>query len=1755
MSIICDSCFDSGLSYSEGYECSACNNYDLCLRCQQGASSHIHGNGHYVQRRDGGLAAADVLVLNEKPEAALKRAAPKLSFFRHKFDSAELQSFVNAMRGNKTLKELSFRDSGLTPEDAELVVSIMQGNSTLTMLDLSRNAIGDSVGMIARSIFQTPGSALTFVDFSATGMTLDALEVLCDVLKTNSSVEILSLRQNAFGEDCGKPLAEMLRVNSTLTSLLLRHNQLGRPNRYGGGEGTVPASMDPVQEIVDALLEGFKKSALQRRLSWSGRKSGSKSSGSKLECLELSSNGLTIMQLNHLGRLIQSGFALRRLEIDGNFYGVSSVEFVPFFESIAKGAGLEYLAMQSTGVFQDFNRWGYYRHHESESEEEKIGEEEAKRRHAEDQVKIAAAVAKALKEGMPSESLILSYNGFDAAGAEEFAKGLAESELNNLQIDGNGFAEGAQVPILKALKTSKLHTLSLYGATSMDIDTTKELANSLAVSETLEIVRLNYFPEGSGGLFAQSLRKNRVLKSLILQETSLGEGEGGLIARALSAAHNDGETSALESLQLYRCGLTPTDIAAFVDLIENNISKLKFLNIGGNDVRQQEVHNIAKAMEVNQKIETLVMTRTGIRDEDVDVLRRMLARNSTLKYFVVTNTVLSVLGFTMLWVDNEDIVVSSLQKGMEFRAIAEFVRQQGVSILHSIPERILEINNPQERTQKLLEHIDRFKNGVGSIKQAKVLIVGAGNAGKTSLCNCIMHGAKDGKPVPAGASRATIGVNVTQKKVTNPETSEEGELYIWDFGGQEDYFMTHSFFLSRRSVVVVVVDLDACDPDDPVSFEKHAGQWLRALQAQVSRPKVILIGTKADLVIKNSPKREGFDPVAYKMDALRKQILNMNSELRNEMDNHRVRMEKSIGATRLEEYRRIKMLNSLEFFAGKQGAIGYTTSFEDRSTIQDFLDFLVEVATDSKYGIVLSVPKDVEKFSQAILDVENKVLLNKDDEARSLCFDMEDKYFSESIELLHDVGQVVWLKNDPRLKNQIFIRPQWIVDIFASVFRHDMFDNQEAKEGESTDGYAQKLVPPLSKQEFAKFREEGVLKRRTLASLWKNSPNPFVAAMDEEDISMCISLLVSLGLASDAVPQEKSGGTMKGEDNAPFLIPFYCRTKSKKTKKKKKTPVEKLEYVYEFFTYLPHGLFTRFVANCNLSLEEAYQSRLVASVPDTDFSVVAYESRVHPKNKGAKTGDDDIMMESTLGGDGRGRIVLVGEVPLTKSAEHSRRRNKMLEYLQSTREHFEKTILSLFPSVPYRSYIKRRYLNAPVIVPVHELQGLLMDGFKLEKVRLMPNEKPQLRETIPMYKAKKDPLTHFFKLPTPERRKGDELDEQATSGSFYRSRRSMSNRRRSSKSKESGRIPVPMELVAPNSTLLEPPGDENLFNLKKSFLRALHTIEEQRKITRRLMRLLSEIEQQIINQLPGKYSQINSHDPLRDDLREISQQLERRGINLEIVEGGEDFQLRDLVKRRVNTLRRLVSRIRLPFDVFMSHAWKKDSLGRDNHKRVGLISRELTKRGFNPWFDEKYMTESRGPLGDTGRIDQNMLMAIPSSEVSCLFLTRTYLDKIQSTQRDNCQREFNFIKHHRPGKDTIPVKMEPGLDLSTTKFGFEYGEAFYVDCSENDPDADEEDIIFGNPDDQQVDFFDDKEDETDRDTMDEDDGPLEWPTVLPLPDALTQLEKAILQRLFEYDGLEIDDEDERAQFRRQLLDMYPATGREAESQAALDMDM
>ena len=93
------------------------------------------------------------------------------------------------------------------------------------------------------------------------------------------------------------------------------------------------------------------------------------------------------------------------------------------------------------------------------------------------------------------------------------------------------------------------------------------------------------------------------------------------------------------------------------------------------------------------------------------------------------------------------------------------------------------------------------REGVTNLYEAKLLIVGEGAAGKTSLAKKI----KDPSYQLQSDEARTEGIEIIQWHFPHNH-DQDFQVNIWDFGGQEIYHATHQFFLTKRSVYALVID-------------------------------------------------------------------------------------------------------------------------------------------------------------------------------------------------------------------------------------------------------------------------------------------------------------------------------------------------------------------------------------------------------------------------------------------------------------------------------------------------------------------------------------------------------------------------------------------------------------------------------------------------------------------------------------------------------------------------------------------------------------------------------------------------------------------------------------------------------------------------------------------------------------------------------------------------------------------------------------
>jgi GTPase SAR1 family protein len=160
------------------------------------------------------------------------------------------------------------------------------------------------------------------------------------------------------------------------------------------------------------------------------------------------------------------------------------------------------------------------------------------------------------------------------------------------------------------------------------------------------------------------------------------------------------------------------------------------------------------------------------------------------------------------------------------------------------------------------------EEGSDRIYEAKLLIIGEGGAGKTSLANKLINfnyvlkleGA-------ANSEKSTEGIDVLRLDFIH-SSDTPFRINIWDFGGQEIYHATHQFFLTKRSLYLLVADTR----QDNTDFN----YWLEVVE--------LLSEASPMLIVKNEKQDR---PCQVNENQLRERFLNLEKILPTNLLNNR----------------------------------------------------------------------------------------------------------------------------------------------------------------------------------------------------------------------------------------------------------------------------------------------------------------------------------------------------------------------------------------------------------------------------------------------------------------------------------------------------------------------------------------------------------------------------------------------------------------------------------------------------------------------------------------------------------------------------------------------------------------------------------------------------------------------------------------------------------------------------------------------------
>jgi len=341
----------------------------------------------------------------------------------------------------------------------------------------------------------------------------------------------------------------------------------------------------------------------------------------------------------------------------------------------------------------------------------------------------------------------------------------------------------------------------------------------------------------------------------------------------------------------------------------------------------------------------------------------------------------------LTWLDLDDNQLTSLPH--------EIVELKNLTTLYlsnnqltSLPHEIVELKNltvldldgnnitdpPPEIIKQGIEAIRNYfmakqKGASEKLYEAKLLIVGQGEVGKTCLMNRLIYKTYE-------EQTQTEGISIKGWKVNAPDGSDtQITLNVWDFGGQEIYHATHQFFLTGRSVYLLVWD---------TRKEEEYGRldhWLRKIEAFGSDSPIILVHNKWEI----TPKEISYQ--LYK-----------------------------------DKYPQLK------------GYFRVSCKSPDKGwdTFEKLIKFISEMAWElpqmgNKWiDSWFKVREELEASSKNLLDYSEylkKCAANKieENEARILS------------QYLHDLGVVLHFKDIPTLRTTIILKPEWATEAVYKV--------------------------------------------------------------------------------------------------------------------------------------------------------------------------------------------------------------------------------------------------------------------------------------------------------------------------------------------------------------------------------------------------------------------------------------------------------------------------------------------------------------------------------------------------------------------------------------------------------------------------------------------------------------------------------------------------------------------------------------------------
>jgi Leucine-rich repeat (LRR) protein len=425
--------------------------------------------------------------------------------------------------------------------------------------------------------------------------------------------------------------------------------------------------------------------------------------------------------------------------------------------------------------------------------------------------KIGDDVALAIAQHLPQLTLLsLGRNDIGYDGALAIAQHLPQ--LTSLYLYGNKIGEDGARAIAQHLP--QLTSLGL-SSNKIGDDGARAIAQQLSHLTSLDLWNNNIGDDGAQAI-AQHLPQ---LTSLNLGGNQIGEDGAQAIAQHLpqltslnlggNQIGEDGARAIAQQLsQLTSLNLGGNQIGEDgARAIAQQLSHLTSLNLGGNQIGEDGARAIAQQLS---HLTSLDLRGNQIGEDGALAIAQHLPHLTSLdlsnnKRITDAAPLSRLKSLTRLNLANTGITDLSPLKSLILSGLPvkwdEWWKGHGIYVfgcpLQHPPAEIV-----QQGPEAVLNYFREIEEqGTDRLFEAKLLIVGEGGAGKTSLLRRMFM---PGMELPA-EDQTTRGIDIYRHEFPIAD-GRTFRLNAWDFGGQQIYHATHQFFLTKRSLYVLVDD-------------------------------------------------------------------------------------------------------------------------------------------------------------------------------------------------------------------------------------------------------------------------------------------------------------------------------------------------------------------------------------------------------------------------------------------------------------------------------------------------------------------------------------------------------------------------------------------------------------------------------------------------------------------------------------------------------------------------------------------------------------------------------------------------------------------------------------------------------------------------------------------------------------------------------------------------------------------------------------